>query len=204
MSLVAIVIGHMGKPGRADYGAEADLDHSGKVEATEREAFLAMRYAAALGETLMDAGHNVIVQGAGSYEERTVYAHERGASVMVHCHLNASGGQEGLALHDRDSKTGPVLATYVAVDLERAVKALLPSYTCKARECHDDRKEAAKPWLYHSWSCIAGCLRRVPVGHLVEPVFIDTPAHQKLLMSPEGLEAVGKGIGSGIARFLRR
>jgi len=199
MALIVLDRQHSGKPGnRGDRGAMVDLDGDGRLEQWEREAMLTPRYLLHAEAQLLDLGHDVICLSDGTYAERHARACSYQADVYVAAHLNAGGGDQGLAFYDRRSGAGKVMAGLVAAHLGTNCPELRQ---WSRIACHDDRP-GTHAWLWRAWSTIQGVYSGRPVGLCYEPCFMDTPTHQPLLTA-EGLERLGAALALGINDFLR-
>jgi len=199
MALIVLSRDHAGKPGnRGDRGATADLDGDGRVEQWEREAMLTPRYLLAAEAALLDSGHDVICISDGSYFERHARACTYRADIYIAAHLNAGGGDKGVAFYDRRSSRGKLLAGLIAAQLGKHCPELR-QYT--REECWDDRS-ADTPWLWRPWSTIAGVYSGTPTGICYEPCFMDQAKHAPLL-THAGLDRLGYALAEGIITWLR-
>ena len=191
---------HSGKPGRrvGDRGATADLDGDGVKEVNDREAMLTPVYLLACEERLLEFGHAVIPISDGWYSDRHQRVNEYAGGfpkgtkqIYVAAHLNAGGGKYGAIFYDHRSRRGPELAARIAKELRLV-----------APELTDVRSIGATPdnWTRNAYATIGGVVQ--PVGLCVEPAFMDTPEHQDLLGSPEGLRSIGYAIANGIHHWI--
>ena len=209
---------HAGRPSRpTDTGASYDLDGDGvRGENGEREVDLVEQYVAAAVERCAELGIGCTVLRVGEYGQRHEEAIRiaRGVSGRVAylaAHLNAGGGAYGLVRPDHRSKLGATLAAAIAAGLSRLpelhrpgglpgcrVEALYPSAAAAARAGRDVSTAAAVGWHTRGWSCIDGVFSGPAnlAGVLVEPFFLDSPAH-RALTTPEGLRRVGRAIVDG-------
>jgi len=179
---------HAGQVGRiADRGAQADLDHSGGIDAHEREAMLTPGYILAAEARLIALGHEVIVISDGTYAARALRAIDYGADVYVACHANAGAGDYGLAVANVGSTQGAALAAAIT----RHLGTLCPELR---RTVVGDTSAASFP---RAAACIGGVAKARAVGICYEPGFLDQPAHAAL-WTPAGLVRVGQALAEGI------
>jgi len=194
--LVILERAHIGKPGRHDLGAGADLDGDGLVEVHEREAELTPLYINAARDYLESKGHEVTIIEKGTYRERQEAAcalarDQAGPVAYVACHLNAGGGSYGLTIHDHRSSMGSRLAHCVATSLRAFAFDGMSKVVVGATAPGG------------SWPRAWGCVRHVYTGPanvcamLFEPLFLDQPKHHKWL-TPDGLQAVGYALAGGL------
>jgi N-acetylmuramoyl-L-alanine amidase len=192
VSLVALDRQHSGVPSRAyaDAGAWADLDRDGRRDGEEQEALLTPVYLLAAEKRLRELGHSVLVVSDGQYTARHARVREYAADVYVACHLNAGGGDYGLAVHDARSTGGRALAGAVVRSLTAA--------------CPELRRGVVGDTVGfpRARACIEGVFAGKPVGLCFEPAFMDRPEHQALL-TPAGLERIGRALADGIDAWLR-
>jgi len=179
---------HAGQVGRiADRGAQADLDHSGGIDAHEREAMLTPGYILAAEARLIALGHEVIVISDGTYAARALRAIDYGADVYVACHANAGAGNYGLAVANVGSAQGAVLASAIVTKL----RALCPELD---RVVVGDTSAASFPRAH---ACIGGVAKARAIGICYEPGFLDQPRHAPL-WTGSGPIRVGQALAEGI------
>lgn len=106
----------------------------------------------------------------------------------VACHMNAGGGSYALVQHDHRSVRGQALAGYIA---EQFGWRLPVGRT---------RVEPATGAWARGAPCIAGVYSGPAniCGVLVEPLFLDCPAHVAHITSGQGLPAIGHAIAAGL------
>ena len=186
---------HYGKGGHhEDWGAQADLDRDGMVEAWEREAQLTPVYIAHALRQLAQHGIGARQFERGNYGERHRQAVDlaqvwRGTTAYCACHLNAGGGDYALVGYDRRSPAGQALAACIAAQWRK-----LPVVSrCVVRPYDSTMR---------GWSCIDGIYAGPEwlSGVLLEPLFLDCSAHQDFILQG-GLEAVGTLLADAIAEW---
>jgi N-acetylmuramoyl-L-alanine amidase len=190
--LIALDRQHAGVPSRAyaDAGAWADLDGDGRRDVHEQEALLTPVYMLAAEVRLRELGHAVVPISDGQYADRHRRTNGYEADVYVACHLNAGGGDYGLAVHDTRSASGKALAGHVVRSLTAACPEL-------RRGVVGDTQGFPR-----ALACIDGVFTGKPVGLCFEPCFMDRPEHQ-VLLTPAGLQRIGRALADGIDAFLR-
>jgi N-acetylmuramoyl-L-alanine amidase len=157
------------------------------------EADCAHLYALALGETLASWGATVISNDpmagilVGAYGTRQAQAAARGALCYLACHMNAGGGS-----YARVDIVAP-LSRPLAADILAALDEAIP-------EIKSVNLTTLEP-TQHGAVCVRGFTRGPAV--LLEPLFGDHPAHQRLL-SFEGLALVGRAVARGVAMWWPR
>jgi|688.fasta_scaffold363157_2 hypothetical protein len=208
-------IQHAGRPDKpADMGAAFDLDGDGVTgENGEREVDLVRAYVAAAATCARSHGHRVTVLEAGTYGQRHAEAVRiAGADPMARCvylacHTNAGGGTYGLLRPDYRSNGGLAVAERLAAGLRRLpalsrvrIDPLYPDAATAGKAGRDVSNAGQIGWWTRGWGCIDG-IYAGPANLsavLVEPFFIDAPAHRPL-MTPAGLATVGQAIVRGCA-----
>jgi hypothetical protein len=210
--MIAILdIQHAGKPGKNDLGASHDLNGDGLISQGEREAELTPIYAERAREVLEAAGVTVIIERSGAYSSRhkraaKVAAGHDGPVAYVACHLNAGGGDYGLAIADFRSDGGQRLARALSVELAkqfsrpevgRQIRGVTgpkknPGYPHALTWDRMPRHEGAQMWP-RPWGTIAGIYDGPEnlSGVCFEPLFIDSHAH---LIDCVGLRRVGDSL----------
>jgi N-acetylmuramoyl-L-alanine amidase len=192
MSLIALDRQHAGVPSRAyaDAGAWADLDRDGQRDGEESEALLTPVYILAAETRLRELGHSVVVLSDGQYPDRHARVNAYKADVYVAAHLNAGGGDYGLAVHDARSAAGKALAASVVRSLTAA--------------CPELRRGVVGDTVGfpRALACIDGVYSGRPVAVCYEPCFMDRQEHQGLLR-PDGLVRLGRALADGIDAWLR-
>jgi hypothetical protein len=224
VSLVHLVLDvqHAGRRSRpGDTGASFDLDGDGvRSEQGEREVDLVEGYVAAAVERCGELQIDVSVLRIGEYSRRhesairiakQVQAGRAGRVAYLACHTNAGRGGYGLVRPDCRSGLGARLAAAIAAGLSRLpelqrpgglpgcrVEPLYPSGGAAMRAGRDTLTAAAVAWHTRGWGCIDGIFAGPAnlAGVLVEPGFLDSPAHRSL-WTPEGLRRVGRAIVDG-------
>jgi N-acetylmuramoyl-L-alanine amidase len=195
--LVVLDRGHAGKPANLeDRGASAEHEGVRYVE-----ALLTPLYLLAMEEVLLGAGCRVLPVSSGSYAERQALACAVRADLYLQGHLDAGGGRHASLCYDRRSGAGRRLAQVVAERLQAACPELDGAH---AQPCWDDRADKPppeRPWRWRAWSCIEGVYQGTPAGLVLEPAFVDQPAHLALLQ-PAGLVRVGRALAEGVVRYL--
>jgi N-acetylmuramoyl-L-alanine amidase len=176
--LIALDRQHAGVPSRA------------YADAGEQEALLTPVYMLAAEVRLRELGHAVVPISDGQYADRHRRTNGYEADVYVACHLNAGGGDYGLAVHDTRSASGKALAGHVVRSLTAACPEL-------RRGVVGDTQGFPR-----ALACIDGVFTGKPVGLCFEPCFMDRPEHQ-VLLTPAGLQRIGRALADGIDAFLR-
>lgn len=186
--LAYVDIGHRNKRGRlGDRGALRQDPQRGPLE----EATLATLYGLALDAELRRLGWDVILGGAGDYEERWHQADELHADVYLQLHVNAGGGDRGEIFYDYRSTRGQRLAELVADRLGHVVR-----WPCRARACRPDTNGVPRDADYaEAFSTIAG-VRAVAL--CVEPYFVDGPQFDAFHAH---LDDIGRAIAQGLAAW---
>ena len=193
---VFLDIGHLGKrsaPG--DLGASADLDRSGRLEADEHEALLALEYAGHAARELGHAGAAVQMWARGDYHERHRRARELAKSAgplslsaYIQCHLNVDAGY-GLVCYDARSTLGAGLAGCIGSTLGHG----LPELTSV-------RVEGASQatWTRRALATIGGIYEGPAwlTGICFEPASINV--HREMLCSEGGPRRIGEALADGI------
>ena len=187
---------HIGKPGKSDLGAGADLDGDGKVEIHEMEANLTPLYIKGAKQYLEVRNHNVNVIEKGSYSDRQRLANRvaqanLGISVAyIACHLNAGNGDYASIFHDERSRSGKALAEHIA----DAIRALGLSGVKRVLV------KAASPddWTRHALATVRSIYRGPGniSGVCFEPLFIDNEQHQQHL-EPDSMHKIGQALAAG-------
>lgn len=202
------------RPWSGDFGASADLDGDGAIEEGERERDMVSGYVAHAARRIVQDGAQVMVidpwtDPVWPRSYSGVHAALRPMTgIYVACHVNAGGGDYGMVQHDHRSRLGEATARVVAHHL-----AGLPELAeAKVRAVHDDRhhqmgsewrdETGRRSWLYRGYGCIMGIYPHAGIhAVLVEPFFLDRPAHQ-VLASGDGLRRVGEALGAGLVSAL--
>ena len=182
---------HVGKPGRDDKGARAELD--GEVV---HEVDLTLGYIEHAAALLTAEGHDVVILDEGWYQERhrkaadIARANPDEAVAYVAAHCNAGGGSYGLAIHDQRSRGGRALAEAVADVLGANAAPYLDRAIVRAAE-------RGGTWG-RAMTTIAGIYDGPAniVGICYEPLFMDQERHADL-MRPGGLRVVGQALALG-------
>lgn len=199
-AIVLLDCQHVGKADRIDFGAGADLDGDGVLEAHEREAALVQDYSlAAAGWICRLSGGSVwpMAVGWGAYSTRhkraieIAKAHPTIPVAYLAQHLNATASY-GLVVHDARSKGGHLLATHLAASLQRQLEQQVPRVRVEASD--------SKRWT-NAWYTIRGVWAGPAnlCGACYEPVSIDVHSH---LMNPEGLQQIAMAEGRGVLAWL--
>ncbi len=187
---------HIGKPGKSDLGAWADLDGDGKRGTHEMEANLTPLYIKGAQQYLEIRKHEAPVFDTGWYSERQARANELALNhpdlsvAYITCHLNAGKGDYSCVFYDQRSMAGKALAEHI-VD---AIKGL---------ELDGVKRVLAKPsrrddWTKHAWNTVRN-IHNGPAnisGVCFEPLFIDNEAHQQHL-KPGPMHPIGQALAAG-------
>jgi hypothetical protein len=208
-------IQHAGRASKpTDMGAAFDLDGDGvRGEAGEREVDLVEGYVAAAVERCRELGIASTVLRSGEYGARHLEAigiakATSGRVAYAACHVNAGGGSYGLLRPDHRSGGGLALAKSIAGGLAALPEVsalsrvrldpLYPNGGAAMRAGRDTSTEALVAWWTRGWGTIDGIYAGPAnlAGVLVEPFFIDSPAH-RALATPAGLVRVGRAIVDG-------
>ena len=193
--LVFIDRQHSGKPNKLnDRGACADIDNNGKKDTHELEAVFTGKIAIELEIALLCYGIDVLPISDGLYSKRHQRVNEYaamydGPMVYLAMHLSAGGGDYGAFFYDWRSEKGLHLANFMCTEL----KTLPQIQKCKPI--------AAKPedWTKNAFNTIAGVNK--PVALCCEPLFIDNPAHNVLLLGNEGINKIANVMATAIAKW---
>jgi len=193
--LVFIDRQHSGKPNKLnDRGACADIDNNGKKDIHELEAIFTGKIAIELEIALLCYGIDVLPISDGLYSKRHQRVNEYaamydGPMVYLAMHLNAGGGDYGAFFYDWRSAKGADLAAAMSEEL----KTLPQIQKCKTI--------AAKPddWTQHAFNTISGI--NAPVAICCEPLFVDNPAHNVLLLGNEGMARIANVMATAIAKW---
>lgn len=145
----------------------------------------------AVDARLRGYGHDVLLLLSGEYPDRWQEAHAWGADAYVQGHMNSDGGDYGAVFFDHRSKRGASLASWVAHELEGVVPWAVHSTEARPDSNGRPGDEGEAPY-----ACIHGCYPLRPVGLLLEPGFIDRPAHRLYLLANPG--PVGEAIARGV------
>lgn len=206
---------HREKVSGWDPGASADLDRDGIRELHEQEANITPLHAdaciAALagssvhtercnygdGPTFLTYGQAWHWIGQRAKAFRGLHPGGRTAVLALHC--NAGGGGYGSVFHVKGSTLGAVLGGALVAELRR-----LPETRGNVRDlpAYDDRPGPPQPWLYRAHSALRG-VSSTPAycfAALVEPGFLDAPAHAAL-WTPDGAKRIGEIYARALRRF---
>jgi len=202
-SIVILDRQHAGKRAtRTDHGASYDLDGDGVTgEQGEREADLTLDYGDELARLLCAAGIDVLRYGwpgyVGDYHERhaaavrLARARPNDKCLYLALHINAGGGRYALTMYDARSVGGARAAGLIATALD----AGLPEVTLG--------KVIGMVPTTRGWSCIDGIYAGPAnlCGVLVEPGFVDAPAH-RALWTQDGLGRIAGALFAGVTAAL--
>lgn len=183
---------HVGKPGRRDLGAGADLDGDGDIENDEMEANLTPVYIRAAKERLETMGHTVYVFESGRYSERHVRANQiarENPDEMVGyiaCHLNAGGGNYSAFFYDQRSPGGKRFAESLSRQMTGAQLSGVDRHI--VRGCSKNEWKNAFYTIKDIWNGPGNIS-----GACAEPVFMDNEDHQAHLTAA-GLRIIGRAL----------
>jgi len=191
---------HVGKPGKNDLGAGADLDGDGTVETHEMEANLTPFYINACKDLATRTDHDVSVVEEGWYSKRHEDAILLAASektqptAYISCHLNAGGGDYAAVFYDYRSKNGERLASKIAGALGQLQMPGVSRVGIIPANPNN--------WTKHAFNTIKGIYSGPANISAVcfEPLFIDNKKHQ-LHLTEEGLGYVGRALALGCMRW---
>ena len=191
---------HVGKPGRNDLGAGADLDGDGTIDFDEREANLTPILIEACRRKLVEAGATVHVFEDDSYWVRHQWAvdiaidNQDALVPYIAQHLNAGGGTYSAGFYDARSRNGEKLANCIS----RAYSDANLSGVSRAitRRC-----APTGDWVnaYHTIKGVYFGPANI-CGYCSEPVFMDCLAHREHL-TEDGLKRLGELQAEGILSF---
>lgn len=168
---VILDVQHMGQPHKPfARGAQTD----GKYEAD-----LALRYAICTRERFLLAGYKTFLVCHGAYEERHFWANvscNTRTSLYVACHLNAGGGKYPLVEYycDAGERTRRI-AKFIAFKFSD--KLVSPNEA----SCFSQAQVWQIAHKARGWVCLSGTKMSAV---LVEPLFVDNPAHMKIAEKP--------------------
>jgi hypothetical protein len=206
---------HRTKADGWDPGAWADLDRDGIRELHEQEANITPLHGDACIAALAESNVQTARCNYGDGPRFTTYAsawawiglrstafrvaNPGGRTAVLALHCNAGGGAYGAVFHVKGSTLGAVLGGALVAELRR-----LPETRGNVRDlpAYDDRPGPPKPWLYRAASALRG-VSSTPAycfAALVEPGFLDTPAHAAL-WTPDGAKRIGESYARALRRF---
>lgn len=159
--IVAMTIGHTGRPGR-------DFNDLGAAKGSYVEVDLVRRYVSALERAFRKLGVRSITLSDGDYKDQWARADRYGADVYLNCHMNAGGGDRGEFFYDYRSTRGKALAEGIVA----ALGSQFP-WTNRAVACHPDTNGVPRDADYsEAYGCISGV--KAP-ALVVEAYFLDGP-----------------------------
>lgn len=171
-------------------------DERGATHGDLVEEVLTREYMRHAEDRLRELGHRVVVQSSHpekGYAQRLKRADAYRPRVYVQCHVNAGGGNYGMAGYDARSSWGASCAQHIADRLGLACPELR---SVRSQPCSPD------DWTKRMLATIAGMYTsKTACGICFEPGFIDQAGHRSM-WTPEGLKRVGLALADGIHAYL--
>lgn len=190
---IILDVQHIGKPGKEDFGASADMDKDGKIKLYETEAEYTRRLTQHVSTKAFRYGLNTIVFSYGNYSKRHEIANniaktnpdDRFFYFALHFNAPLTSGFYGLVAHDSRSSVGKALADSFSNKLVQ----FFPHLTkCKVEAVGPFSTEYQK----NLWNTFAGIYKGPNniCGVCIEPSFVA----DSTVLSDAGLDALAECI----------